>query len=375
MRVIALFALFLVFAFPVYAQKIKQTPAKQALLLDFETGQVLFEKNSDQRMPTSSMSKVMTMYAIFEALKEGRISLNETFYVSEKAWKKGGSKMFVEAGTRVKIEDLIKGVIVQSGNDATIVLAEGLSGSEDEFAKLITERAQAIGMDSSNFVNASGWPEPNHYSTAKDLSVLARRIIEDFPEYYGYYSIKEFEYNGIKQRNRNPLLFKNIGVDGIKTGHTEIAGYGLIASGERDGRRVILVVNGLDSTRARSQESARLMEWGLKGFVNQKLVNKGTELKEIDVALGARKTVSVGTAEDIHLTLPLLDKEKAKIDLEYKTPLPAPIQKGDVVGTAKAVIPGYEKPIEYDLVALENVSEAGFFKRGFAKTKMFFFGG
>ncbi|HYH18896.1 MAG TPA: D-alanyl-D-alanine carboxypeptidase family protein, partial [Azospirillum sp.] len=239
-----------------------ETIAKQAILLDMTSSTVLFEKNADQRMPPSSMSKVMTMYMVFEALKSGRLSLEHTLPVSERAWRMQGSKMFVELHNMIKIDDLIKGVIVQSGNDACIVLAEGLAGSEPAFAEQMNKKAKEIGLTATNLTNATGWPDPNHYVTARDLAILAERLIKDFPEYYHYYSIRDFQYHGIKQGNRNPLLYRGIGADGLKTGHTDAAGYGLTGSAEREGRRLILVVNGLPSMQARADESARLIEWG-----------------------------------------------------------------------------------------------------------------
>jgi serine-type D-Ala-D-Ala carboxypeptidase (penicillin-binding protein 5/6) len=242
-----LFAL-LLFAAPAMAQVAPmETVAREAYIIDAETGQVLFEKNADQKMPTSSMSKTMTMYMVFEALKNGKLTLDQELPVSETAWRMQGSKMFVPLGQMVKVEDLIRGVIVQSGNDATIVLAEGLAGSEGEFAAAMNRKAKELGMINSNFMNASGWPDENHYSTCHDLAILAIALIRDFPDYYKYYAEKEFTYNNIKQGNRNPLLYKNIGADGIKTGHTESAGYGLMASGVRDGRRVVMVLNGMAS--------------------------------------------------------------------------------------------------------------------------------
>ena len=227
------------FAVPAGAATI-ETIARQAILVDAITNTVLFEKNADQHMPTSSMSKVMTAYMVFEALRDKRLNLEDTLPVSEHAWRTQGSKMFVELGNRIKVEDLIRGMIIQSGNDASIVLAEALGGSEEAFAKKMTERAHQLGMKDSNFVNATGWPDDNHYSTCRDLSTLARALILTFPEYYHYDAERDFTYHGIKQGNRNPLLYRNMGVDGLKTGHTDIAGYGLIASAQRDGRRLIL---------------------------------------------------------------------------------------------------------------------------------------
>ena len=233
-----------------------ETQAEEAFLVDFQTGAVLLDKNADVRMPPSSMSKMMTAYMVFERLKDGRLSLDDELPVSEKAWRKGGSKMFVEVGDQVRVEDLLRGVIVQSGNDACIVLAEGLAGSEEAFAEQMTAKGREIGLTGSNFTNATGWPDENHYVTARDLATLAERIIVDHPEYYHYYSEKEFTWNDIRQGNRNPLLYRNVGADGLKTGHTEAAGYGLTASAMQNGRRLLLVVNGLPSVRPSSFGSA-----------------------------------------------------------------------------------------------------------------------
>jgi len=342
------------------ASPYSHSAAKQAVLLDFETGQVLFEKDAAKKMPTSSMSKVMTMYAVFEALRDGRISLDATLPVSEKAWRKGGSKMFVEVGKRVKVEDLIRGVIVQSGNDATIVLAEGLSGSEEAFAGLLNKTAKRLSMSDSHFKNASGWPDPDHYSTAYDLARLAKALITNFPEYYHYYSELEYAYNNIKQRNRNPLLYRDMGADGIKTGHTEVGGYGLMASGERDGRRVILVVNGLSDEKERAQEGARLLEWGLKGFENRTLFSAGELVETATVARGKAETVSLQIESDVRVTLPLTLKNDLNVSVIYEGPLIAPIKQGDQVGILRVAIPRGEV-LEYPLVAGESVQGMGFF--------------
>ena len=352
----------------VQASPYNHSAAKQAILIDFETGMILFEKNADEKMPTSSMSKVMTMYAVFEALRDGRITLDATLPVSEKAWRKGGSKMFVEVGKRVAVEDLIRGVIIQSGNDATIVLAEGLSGTEDSFADLLNTTAQRLGMDDSHFMNASGWPDPNHYSTARDLAKLAKALIVNFPEYYHYYSEKEFTYNNIKQRNRNPLIYRDMGADGIKTGHTEVGGYGLMASGERDGRRVLLVVNGLEDEKARAQEGARLLEWGLKGFENLTLFQSGETVEVADVAMGKQETVPMVLEDDLLVTLPVTLKNDLDVSVSYKTPLVAPVQAGDEVGTLTVKIPRGET-LEIPLVAGDDVPEIGLFKKIFVKLK------
>ncbi len=369
-----IFAVFLV-VFSLYqnmalAGTNQTTPAGNAVLIDVNTDTILLDKKSSEQMPTSSMSKVMTMYMVFDGLKNGTLKLTDKFLVSEKAWKKGGSKMFVQLGKRIKLEDLIKGVIVQSGNDATIVIAEGISGDEDVFARLMTERAKEIGMKNSNFTNASGWPDKNHYSTAKDLAVLAYRMIKDFPEYYHYYSMKEFTYNKINQPNRNLLLYKNIGVDGLKTGHTEIGGYGMISSAKRDGRRLILVVNGLSSEKERAAESSRLLEWGFRNFKNMTLFKKGEHIEEIDTWLGMKSTVSIVPAKDINMLIPIDKKKDIKVTIEYETPIAAPIKKGDVLGKLKILIP--EVGIkEFDLVAGEDVLSLGFVKKTLTKMKHF----
>lgn len=252
-----------------------ETIAKQAILVDITSNTVLFEKSPDQRMAPSSMSKIMTMYMVFDAIKEGRLTLESTLPVSERAWRMQGSKMFVELHNNIKVDDLIKGVIVQSGNDACIVFAEGLAGSESAFAERMNKRARELGLKDTNLTNATGWPDPNHYMTARDLAILAEHLIKDFPEYYHYYSIREFKYHGINQGNRNPLLYRGMDVDGMKTGHTEAGGYGLTASAEREGRRLILVVNGLPNMQARADESARLIEWGFREFATYALFKIG----------------------------------------------------------------------------------------------------
>lgn len=336
--------------------------------MDYDTGMVLFAKNADEKMPTSSMSKTMTMYVVFQALKQGRIQLDTELQVSEKAWKKGGSKMFVEVNDRVSVDDLIQGVIVQSGNDATIVLAEGLSGTEEGFADAMNASAAELGMTSSNFMNASGWPDPDHYSTARDLATLAHHLISDFPEYYHYYSEQEFTYNNIKQPNRNPLLYRNIGADGIKTGHTEAGGYGLMASGTRNGRRVILVVNGLEDEKARAQEGARLLEWGLSGFENVNLFAAGELVGEAQVAMGKKEVVSLTVQEDVAITIPKTVKNDLKVEIVYEGPVVAPIRKGTEIATLKINVPRVSE-FEVPLYAGEDIEALGFFASTVEKIK------
>ncbi|MFP4313539.1 MAG: D-alanyl-D-alanine carboxypeptidase family protein [Alphaproteobacteria bacterium] len=336
---------------------------------------ILFEKNADEKMPTSSMSKVMTMYMVFDALKNGSLNLDDTLLVSEKAWRKGGSKMFVEVNKRVKVEDLIRGVIIQSGNDATIVLAEGLAGTELAFAKAATEKAHELGMKNSNFVNASGWPDPQHYSTARDLAILGKAIISNFPEHYDYYSETEFTYSEITQKNRNPLLYRDMGADGIKTGHTEAGGYGLIGSGTHDGRRVVIVVNGLDSEQSRAQEGAKLLEWGLRGFENKTLLKSGQNVGMAEVAFGKKESVPLQVQGDVIMTLQRIGGEDVKMEAVYTGPLKAPVRKGDVIGSLKVHVPTSKQVMEYPLLAGEDIAPLGFFSGTIAKAKQYLAGG
>lgn len=335
-----------------------QTAAKQAIVMDFKTGQILYDKNAHEKMPTSSMSKTMTLYEVFDALKKKQINLTDTFTVSEKAWKKGGSKMFVEVGKQVKVEDLIRGVAIQSGNDATIVLAEGLEGSEEGFAITITDKAHEIGMTDSNFANASGWPDPNHYSTAHNLAILGRSLIRDFPEYYHYFSEKEFTYNNIKQRNRNPLIYRDIGADGVKTGHTEIGGYGLIGSGINNGRRVVIVINGLESEKARAQESAKLLEWGLRSFRYEDVITKDQKLATVPVVFGSETEINITAPEAINLAVPKRPDAPPKITATFQQPLIAPIKQGDEIGTLTIEIEG-QAPYKTPIKAPQDVAEKG----------------
>ena len=338
------------------------TAARQAILVDFETGAVLLEKNPDERMPPSSMSKLMTMYVVFDLLKAGRLRLDQTLPVSERAWRMGGSKMFVDLGAQVSIENLARGVIVQSGNDACIVLAEGISGSEQQFAELMNETARRIGLRSSHFRNATGWPDPEQRMTARDLAVLARRIIVDHPEYYRFYNERSFRWNDISQENRNPTLARVAGADGLKTGHTEEAGFGLTASAMRGGRRLILVVNGLPSMRARAEESSRLLEWGFREFDNVVMFRASETVEEVPVWLGERPTVPLVTGRDLVLTLPRQWRQGLRARVRYDAPVAAPVAKGQELG--KLVVSGQGVPeMELPLIAGADVERLGLFAR------------
>ncbi len=344
-----------------------ETLASEALLLETATGAVLFEKNAEKPMAPASMSKMMTVYMVFERLRDGRLSLDDTFRVSENAWRKGGAKsggstMFLEPGDRVKVEDLLRGIIVQSGNDACIVVAEGLAGSEDAFAEEMTVRGRELGLTDTVFRNATGWPHPEHLTSARDLAHLARRTIEDFPEYYHYYAEQVFTHNGIRQTNRNPLLYKGVGADGLKTGHTEASGYGLTASAVNRDRRLILVVNGLPSVKARSRESERLLAWGFREFHNYALFGAGETVAEAEVWLGSRATVPLVIDRDLTITLPRKARRDMAAKVVYDGPLPAPIALGDQVATLVVTAPGVE-PHEVPLVAGADVGRLGLFGR------------
>ena len=350
-----------------------ETTAREAFIVDVVTGRVLLAKNADDSMPPASMSKIMTTYLVFERLKDGRISLDDELPVSEKAWRKGGSKMFVEVGKQVRVEDLLRGVIVQSGNDACIVLAEGLGGTEEAFAAEMTRKGREIGLTGSSFANSTGWPDPNQRMTARDLATLARRLITDFPEYYHYYGETEFTYADIRQSNRNPLLYKSLGADGLKTGHTEEAGYGLTASAVQGDRRVVLVLNGLESQRARSEESVRLIGWAFREFGNYTLFKAGETVEDAGVWLGADPTVPLIAERDLTVTL----SRKARLDMEvtvvYDGPIPAPLEVGQQIATLIVAAPG-EETVEVPLVAGAAVERLGFVGRITASVKHLIFG-
>ncbi|PWS36183.1 D-alanyl-D-alanine carboxypeptidase [Falsiroseomonas bella] len=338
------------------------TQARQALLIDFDTGAVLLEKNAEERMPPSSMSKLMTMYVVFDLLKQGRLRLDQQLPVSERAWRMGGSKMFVQIGSQISVEDLARGVIVQSGNDACIVLAEGISGSEQQFAELMNEVGRRIGLRDSVFRNATGWPDPEHRMTARDLATLARRIISDHPEYYRFYNERSFRWNDITQENRNPTLARVPGADGLKTGHTEEAGYGLTASAIRNGRRLILVVNGLPSMRARAEESARLLEWGFREFDNVVMFRAADTVEDVPVYLGERPTVPLVTGRDLVLTMPRAWRTSLQAKVRFDAPIPAPVAKGQEIG--RLLVSGQGVPeMTVPLIAGADVDRLGLLPR------------
>lgn len=354
------------------------TTAREAYMFDYKTGQVLLEKDAHVQMPPASMSKLMTLNLVFERLKDGRLKLDDEFSVSERAWRKGGaasgsSTMFLEPRQKVRVEDLIKGIIIQSGNDACIVVAEALGGSEANFAVEMTQRALELGMTQSSFANATGWPDPMQRMSAHDLGILVKHLIAEFPEYYKYFKLKSFKYNGIRQSNRNPLLYKTMGADGLKTGHTSEAGYGLTSSAVRDGRRLILVVNGLNSVRARSSESERLIEWGFREFNNYALFQKGQEVTSAELWLSDKQTVGLYIDQDVEVTLPRKSRREMKVEVKYNGPIPAPVKKGQQLAKVVISAPDVE-PIEIPLYATEDAGRLGFVGRLGAAVKSIIWG-
>lgn len=338
------------------------TNAKQAIVVDYDTSTVLYSKNPDELMHPSSMSKLMTVYLVFERLKEGKIKLNDTFPVSEKAWRMQGSKMFVHVGDSVKVQDLLHGVVTQSGNDACIVLAEGLAGSESAFAELMTQKARELGMQHSTFKNSTGWPDPDHLMTARDLATLATRIIHDFPEYYAYFAEPSYTYSGIHQPNRNLLLARNIGVDGLKTGHTEDGGYGITVSGQRNGRRLVVVVNGLSSEKERADEAQELFSYAMLNYENKQLFKAGQTVDEAQVWYGAEDQVPLVVAKDVKAIVPTIHQHDVKVEVSYQSPIQTPVEEGQKLGELVVSVPDME-PQKIPLVAGKTVDKASYFGR------------
>ena len=352
----------MIFAFLIFAPYASalETSAREAVLVDYDTGAILYQKDADKPMPPASMTKIMTVFMAFERLKDSRLSMDDTIAISEKAWRKGGSKMFVKVDTRVTIHDIMRGIIVQSGNDAAIALAEAISGTEEAFAAEMTRRAREIGLTGSTFRNATGWPDPEHRMTAHDLARLAIETIRRFPEFYPMYSEKTFTYNKIKQGNRNPLIYKNMGADGLKTGHTKAAGYGLTASAVRNDRRLVLVLNGLESVAARSRQGEALLDWGFREFDNYQLFKKNDVVADADVWLGNAKTVSLVTDSDVLLTLRRAARQKMKVSVVYEGPIPAPITAGTQLATLRVSAPDMED-VTIPLYAAQDVEQLGVF--------------
>ncbi len=339
-----------------------ETTAQAAFLVDLQSGEELYAKNPDVPMPPASMSKLMTVLMVFERLADGSLSLDDTFPVSEKAWRKGGSKMFVEVGSRVRVEDLLHGIIVQSGNDACIVVAEALGGTEEAFSEQMTRRARELGLTHSTFKNASGWPDPEHLMSARDLAKLATIIIEKYPQYYQIFAEKEFTYSNIRQYTRNPLLYQEIGADGLKTGHTEEAGYGLTASAVREGRRLVMVLAGLERPTDRARESERLLDYGFRNFKNYQLFARGDAVDQADVWLGSTGSVPLIVQEDVWVSLTPEGRRDLEVKVMYDGPLPAPVADGSQVAELAISAPGLE-PRRVPLIAGATVQAAGMLDR------------
>ena len=339
-----------------------ETAAKFAILLDYETGAVLLKKNADGPTAPASMSKLMTLYMVFERLKSGNLRLEDTFPVSETAWRMGGSKMFVGVNTRVKLEDLLRGIVVQSGNDACIVVAEGLARNEAAFAEEMTRRAREIGLTASTFTNSTGWPEAGHQMSVRDIAKLSAIIIREFPEYYPLFAEKTYIYNDIKQGNRNPLLYGYDGADGLKTGHTTASGYGIAASVNRQDRRLILVVNGLASSKQRARETERLLDWAYREFGNFKLFSAGETVDNAAVWLGEEAAVPLVIENQVTLTLSRQARRKMKVKVGYDSPIAAPIRSGQELATLTISTPDTEI-VRIPLVAGKDIPRLGMFER------------
>ncbi len=342
------------------------TPPKLAaesyVLTDFHSGTVLAEQNADEKLPPASLTKIMTVYVVLKELKQGNLTLDDLVTISEKAWRAPGSRMFIEVNKQVTVEDLLKGVIIQSGNDASIALAEHIAGDESAFAELMNHHAKVLGMDNTHYVNSTGLPEDNHYTTARDLSRLTRALIAEFPEYYGWFSFKEFTYNGIKQKNRNLLLWRDPTVDGVKTGHTDEAGYCLVASAKRDEMRLISVVMRTASENDRASASQALLNYGFRFFTTQKVHDSSEPLTNVRVYKGEKETVPLGVADPIYVTLPK-DQVKALVtDLEVEPWPTAPVEKGQSLG--KVILKVKDKVIfQQPLIALDDVKQGGLIRQ------------
>ena len=359
----------------VLAQQLPVPPAlaaKSWLLIESGSGQTLASQAEDERLEPASLTKLMTAYLTFAALKQGTLKIDQGITVSERAWRTGGSKMFIRVGHQVPVEDLIKGMIVQSGNDACVALAEGIAGSEENFAQMMNREAQRLGMRASSFRNSTGLPDPQHYTTARDLATLAGALIRDFPEDYAkYYTLKEFRYNNITQHNRNRLLWLDPTVDGVKTGHTDAAGYCLISSAKRGPRRLLSVVLGAASDSVRAQESLKLLNYGFQFYDAVQLYAKDQAVSNLKVWKGASSTLKAGFTSDFILAVPKGFGPKVQADLVSQQPLIAPISAGQVVGTMKVSVDG--KPYgEFPVVALETVPQAGFIGRAIDSVRLWF---
>ena len=351
--------------------------AEFVFVTDFGSGKVLMEKQPDALMKPASMAKIMTVYIAFERIADGSLSLDDTFLISEKAWRKGGSKTFVEVGKEVSVRDLLYGVVVQSGNDAAIAIAEGISGTEEGFAEEMNYVARKLGMENTVFRNSTGWPHLEQHTTARDLNILATALIREFPadkypELYPMFAEKDFTYNGIKQGNRNPLVYGTQGADGLKTGHTAESGYGLVGSAHRDGQRVVMVLNGMKSMKQRSSESRRLIDLMFREFKLYRFYDKDQPVDRANVWLGTKNKIDLVLEEPLHLVMARSDRRKMKVSVNWNDPVPAPITAGQAIGTLVLELPSGKTT--YPLLAAENVDGLGMFDRVGEALKYLIFG-
>jgi D-alanyl-D-alanine carboxypeptidase (penicillin-binding protein 5/6) len=349
---------------PSVAPKPPNIAAKSYLLVDYNSGKILAAKDAQMKAEPASLTKMMVVYIIDNEIKEGKLKLTDEILISKHAWQAPGSRMFVQVDTRVKVEDLIKGVIIQSGNDATIALAEHIAGSEQAFADLMNRYAQMLGMQHSHFVNATGLPDKDHLTTAEDMAILARALIKNFPETYKIYAQKEFTYNGIRQTNRNLLLWRNNIVDGIKTGHTDTAGYCLVASGTDGNMRLVSVVMGTKSDSARTEESNKLIQWGFRFFETHPILKSGESLQQAKVWMGKQKKIAVGLEDDLYITTPHGDYKKYTATANVLNFIKAPIYKGQIVGNYVVQDENHEVVLEKPIVALTAVPKGNILQRG-----------
>jgi D-alanyl-D-alanine carboxypeptidase (penicillin-binding protein 5/6) len=332
------------------------------LLIDHNSGTVLAEANADTRLEPASLTKIMTAYVVFRELKEGNIQLEDKVLVSERAWRTEGSRMFIEVGKEISVEDLLKGMIIQSGNDASVALAEHIAGSEETFANLMNTHAQRLGMNNTHFVNATGLPDENHYTTARDIAKVTAASIREFPDWYAWYKVKDFEFNGIKQSNRNKLLWRDEAVDGVKTGHTKGAGYCLVASAMRDAMRLTSVIMGTKSESARASETQALLNYGFRFFESHRLYDKDSNLTNVRVWKGAQSELPVGPSTDVYVTIPRHQYKNLKPSMELDPQIMAPISRGQAVGRVVIAL-GKDTVSDIPLVALQDVPEGGIWQR------------
>ncbi|MAN17657.1 MAG: D-alanyl-D-alanine carboxypeptidase [Pelagibacteraceae bacterium] len=358
-------AVFLLMLTPASHAAYIDTDAEVAVVIDGHTGKVLFSKDKDKKTYPASMTKIMTTLIIFEKLANETLSLDDKFLVSEKAWReREGSSMFVEVDKEIRVEDLLRGIIVQSGNDACIVVAENIAGTEESFAKMMTQKAKEIGMKNTNFTNSTGMYDKDNYSTVYDIALLSMHLINEYPQYYHLFAETEFEWSGIKQNNRNSLLYKNMGVDGLKTGHLSKSGYGLAASAVDQNRRVISVVNGFESTQKRTQGSSRLITWAFREFTNLKLFEKEDIVGQVEISGASSKESDVSTGEEIIITVPKSKRDGLTTNIVVDDNISAPLNAGDKVGYLEISVPGEENQT-YELYATNEIDRSNIFVRFF----------